>query len=82
MGCTRTPLRLLVAATLVNIVLIIEVPQIESQGVGSETHVRKWVMLDEINTEPHAHRHVQFRLHIQNPVQPDRACQVGRGIDC
>ncbi len=51
MGCTRTPLRLLVAATLVNIVLIIEVPQIESQGVGSETHVRKWVMLDEINTD-------------------------------
>jgi|TARA_Y100001951_G_C11202571_1_gene218004 hypothetical protein len=35
MGCTRTPLRLLVAATLVNIVLIIEVPQIESQRVGS-----------------------------------------------
>ena len=33
MGCTRTPLRLLVAATLVNIVLIIEVPQIESQRV-------------------------------------------------
>tara|TARA_R110000787_G_scaffold191364_1_gene302716 strand:+ start:761 stop:1051 length:291 start_codon:yes stop_codon:yes gene_type:complete len=51
MGCTRTPLRLLVAATLVNIVLIIEVPQIESQRVGSETHVRKWVMLDEINTD-------------------------------
>jgi hypothetical protein len=51
MGCTRTPLRLLVAATLVNIVLIIEVPQIESQRVGLETHVRKWVMLDEINTD-------------------------------
>ncbi len=51
MGCTRTTLRLLVAATLVNIVLIIEVPQIESQRVGSETHVRKWVMLDEINTD-------------------------------
>ena len=51
MGCTRTPLRLLVAATLVNIVLIIEVPQIESQRVGSSTHVRKWVMLDEINTD-------------------------------
>ena len=51
MGCTRTPLRLLVAATLVNIVLIIEVPQIESQRVGSETHVRKWLMLDEINTD-------------------------------
>ena len=51
MGCTRTPLRLLVAATLVNIVLIIEVPKIESQRVGSETHVRKWVMLDEINTD-------------------------------
>ena len=51
MGCTRTPLRLLVAATLVNIVLIIEVPQIESQRVGSETHVRKWVMLDKINTD-------------------------------
>lgn len=29
----------------------IEVPQIESQRVGLETHVRKWVMLDEINTE-------------------------------
>ena len=26
----------------------IEVPQIESQRVGLETHVRKWVMLDEI----------------------------------
>ena len=51
MGCTRTPLWLLVAAMLVNIVLIIEVPQIESQRVGSETHVRKWVMLDEINTD-------------------------------
>ena len=51
MGCTRTPLRLLVAATLVNIVLIIEVPKIESQRVGLETHVRKWVMLDEINTD-------------------------------
>ncbi|WP_243405192.1 hypothetical protein [Pelagivirga sediminicola] len=51
MGCTRTPLRLHVAATLVNIVLIIEVPKIESQRVGLETHVRKWVMLDEINTD-------------------------------
>jgi len=51
MGCTRTPLRLLVAATLVNIVLIIEVPKIESQRVGLEIHVRKWVMLDEINTD-------------------------------
>lgn len=29
----------------------IEVPQIESQRAGLETHVRKWVMLDEINTE-------------------------------
>ncbi|MFP5510433.1 MAG: hypothetical protein ACLGIP_14905 [Alphaproteobacteria bacterium] len=29
----------------------IEVPQIESQRVGLETHVRKWVMLDEINTD-------------------------------
>ncbi len=27
----------------------IEVPQIESQRVGLETHVRKWVMLDEMN---------------------------------
>ena len=30
---------------------LIEVPQIESQRVGLETHVRKWVMLDEINTD-------------------------------
>ena len=29
----------------------IEVPQIESQRVGLEAHVRKWVMLDEINTD-------------------------------
>lgn len=29
----------------------IEVPQIESQRVGLETHVRKWIMLDEINTD-------------------------------
>lgn len=29
----------------------IEVPQTESQRVGLETHVRKWVMLDEINTD-------------------------------
>jgi hypothetical protein len=29
----------------------IEVPQIEAQRVGLETHVRKWVMLDEINTD-------------------------------
>ena len=29
----------------------LEVPQIESQRVGLETHVRKWVMLDEINTD-------------------------------
>jgi hypothetical protein len=29
----------------------IEVPQIESQRVGLETHVRKLVMLDEINTD-------------------------------
>lgn len=27
----------------------IEVPQIESQRVGLETRVRKWVMLDEMN---------------------------------
>lgn len=26
-------------------------PQIESQRVGLETHVRKWIMLDEINTD-------------------------------
>lgn len=30
---------------------VIEVPQIESQRVGLETSVRKWVMLDEINTD-------------------------------
>jgi len=29
----------------------VEVPQIESQRVGLETHVRKWIMLDEINTD-------------------------------
>lgn len=29
----------------------IEVPQIESQRVGLETHVRKWIMLDEVNTD-------------------------------
>ena len=29
----------------------VEVPQIESKRVGLETHVRKWVMLDEINTD-------------------------------
>lgn len=29
----------------------IEVPQIESQRVGLETHVRKWIMLDEINSD-------------------------------
>ena len=29
----------------------IEVPQIESQRVVLETHVRKWVMLDEVNTD-------------------------------
>ncbi|KAF0116342.1 MAG: hypothetical protein FD150_512 [Rhodobacteraceae bacterium] len=31
--------------------LALEVPQIESQRVGLETHARKWVMLDEINTD-------------------------------
>jgi hypothetical protein len=31
--------------------LALEVPQLESQRVGLETHVRKWVMLDEINTD-------------------------------
>jgi hypothetical protein len=29
----------------------VEVPQIESQRVGLDAHVRKWVMLDEINTD-------------------------------
>jgi hypothetical protein len=29
----------------------LEVPQIESQRVGLEPHARKWVMLDEINTD-------------------------------
>ena len=29
----------------------IEVPQIESQRVGLEVHVRKWIILDEINTD-------------------------------
>jgi hypothetical protein len=29
----------------------VEVPQIESRRVGPEAHVRKWVMLDEINTD-------------------------------
>jgi hypothetical protein len=29
----------------------IEVPEIESQRVGLETHVRKWIMLDEVNTD-------------------------------
>lgn len=29
----------------------IEVPQIEAQRVGLDTHVRKWIMLDEINTD-------------------------------
>ncbi|WP_255469627.1 hypothetical protein [Paracoccus sp. FO-3] len=29
----------------------IEIPQIESQRVGLDLHVRKWVMLDEINTD-------------------------------
>ncbi len=29
----------------------IEVPQIESQRVGLLTHVRKWVVLDEVNTD-------------------------------
>lgn len=29
----------------------LEIPQIESQRVGLETHVRKWIMLDEINTD-------------------------------
>ena len=29
----------------------IEVPQIESQRTGLEVHVRKWIMLDEINTD-------------------------------
>ena len=30
---------------------VIEVPQIESQRVGLEVHVRKWIILDEINTD-------------------------------
>ena len=30
---------------------VIEVPEIESQRVGLETHVRKWIMLDEVNTD-------------------------------
>jgi hypothetical protein len=29
----------------------LEVPQIESQRVGLDTSVRKWIMLDEINTD-------------------------------
>ena len=29
----------------------IEIPQIESQRVGLDLHVRKWVMLDEINSD-------------------------------
>ncbi len=29
----------------------IEVPQIESKRVGLDVHARKWVMLDEINTD-------------------------------
>ena len=29
----------------------IEVPQIESQRVGLDAHARKWIMLDEINTD-------------------------------
>lgn len=29
----------------------LEIPQIESQRVGLEPHVPKWVMLDEINTD-------------------------------
>lgn len=29
----------------------LEVPEIESQRVGLETHVRKWIMLDEVNTD-------------------------------
>lgn len=29
----------------------VEVPEIESQRVGLETHVRKWIMLDEVNTD-------------------------------
>jgi hypothetical protein len=29
----------------------IEIPQIESQRVGLDAHVRKWIMLDEINTD-------------------------------
>lgn len=29
----------------------IEVPEIESQRVGLETHIRKWIMLDEVNTD-------------------------------
>ena len=29
----------------------LEVPEIEAQRVGLETHVRKWIMLDEVNTD-------------------------------
>ncbi|MGL4235972.1 hypothetical protein [Tabrizicola sp.] len=29
----------------------VEVPQIEAQRVGLDTHARKWIMLDEINTD-------------------------------
>ena len=29
----------------------IEVPQIETHRVGLDTHVRSWVMLDEINSD-------------------------------
>lgn len=29
----------------------LEVPEIESQRVGLETHVRKWIMLDEVDTD-------------------------------
>jgi len=29
----------------------IEIPQIESQRVGLDAHVRKWIMLDEINID-------------------------------
>jgi hypothetical protein len=36
----------------------VEVPQIESQRVNLEIHVRKWVMLDEINTDILQRSHV------------------------
>ena len=37
---------------------VIEVPQIESQRVGLEAHVRKWIMLDEINIDIVERSHV------------------------